>query len=142
MRAAARITAQWPMVTVVGAYGPPLGFECDPPENERILTRIARARADVLLVGLGAPKQELWVDAHHQRLEVPATLCIGATIDFLAGDKKRAPMWMRRSGVEWLHRLASEPRRLLGRYVRDAWMFPQLVWRQRVEDRRRRDING
>jgi N-acetylglucosaminyldiphosphoundecaprenol N-acetyl-beta-D-mannosaminyltransferase len=68
---------------------------------------------------------------------VAAALCVGATIDFLAGDKKRAPRWMRRTGIEWVHRLASEPRRLLGRYARGAWIFPQLIWRQRAEDRRR-----
>ncbi len=136
-RAAARINARWPAVSVVGTYSPPPGFEHDPLENERILTRIAQARADLLVVGLGAPKQEIWVDAHCRRLEVAAALCVGATIDFLAGDKKRAPVWMRRTGFEWLHRLASEPRRLLGRYARGAWKFPQLVGRQFAEERRR-----
>jgi len=87
---------------------------------------------------VGAPKQELWVDAHRDRLEVAATLCVGATIDFLAGKKRRAPLWMRHTGVEWLHRVASEPRRLLRRYARDAWIFPRLVWRQAADDRRRR----
>jgi N-acetylglucosaminyldiphosphoundecaprenol N-acetyl-beta-D-mannosaminyltransferase len=58
------------------------------------------------------------------------TLCIGATIDFLAGEKRRAPLWMRRVGLEWLHRVASEPRRLARRYARDAWIFPRLVWRE------------
>ena len=57
-------------------------------------------------------------------------LCVGATIDFLAGEKPRAPVWMRRVGLEWLHRLASEPRRLAKRYLRDAWIFPHLVWRE------------
>jgi N-acetylglucosaminyldiphosphoundecaprenol N-acetyl-beta-D-mannosaminyltransferase len=141
-RAGASITARWPMVNVVGTYSPPLGFERDPPENERILRRIARAGADLLVVGLGAPKQELWVDAHRLRLEVAATLCVGATIDFLAGDKTRAPRWMCRTGVEWLHRVASEPRRLLGRYARDVWIFPQLIWRQRADDRRRPGAGG
>jgi N-acetylglucosaminyldiphosphoundecaprenol N-acetyl-beta-D-mannosaminyltransferase len=136
-RAKASVTARWPMVTVTGTYSPPPGFEDDPQENERVLTQIAEAGADLLVVGLGAPKQELWVDAHRRSLEVAAALCVGATIDFLAGDKKRAPRWMRRTGIEWVHRLASEPRRLLGRYARGAWIFPQLIWRQRAEDRRR-----
>jgi N-acetylglucosaminyldiphosphoundecaprenol N-acetyl-beta-D-mannosaminyltransferase len=141
-RAAARITARWPTVTIVGTDSPPPGFEHDPLENDRILTHIARSGADLLVVGLGAPKQEVWVDAHRGRLAVAAALCVGATIDFLAGDKKRSPLWMRRTGIEWLHRLASEPRRLLGRYARDAWVFPQLVWRQRAEDRRRHAAGG
>jgi N-acetylglucosaminyldiphosphoundecaprenol N-acetyl-beta-D-mannosaminyltransferase len=62
-------------------------------------------------------------------------LCVGATIDFLAGEKSQAPVWMRRSGLEWLHRVLTEPRRLGRRYAKDAWIFPQLVWR---EWRRRR----
>jgi N-acetylglucosaminyldiphosphoundecaprenol N-acetyl-beta-D-mannosaminyltransferase len=136
-RASEKITAQWPAVQVVGTYSPPLGFEHDPPENQRILARIAQSEADLLVVGLGAPKQELWVNAHRDRLEVPATLCVGATIDFLAGEKRRAPLWMRRTGAEWLHRVASEPRRLLKRYARDACLFPRLVWRQALDDHHR-----
>jgi len=132
-RAAANIAARWPAVHVVGTYCPAIGFEHDPRENERILADIAAAKPDVLLVGLGAPKQELWVDAHRERIAVAVTLCIGATIDFLAGEKKRAPRWMRRTGLEWLHRVASEPRRLLSRYARDAWVFPRLVWREWIE---------
>lgn len=129
-RAAANITARWPGVHVVGTYSPPLGFERDAAENEKILTRLNDAQADMVIVGLGAPKQELWVNANHERIAAPVVLCIGATIDFLAGEKKRAPVWMRRAGLEWLHRVASEPRRLLGRYVRDAVIFPRLVWRE------------
>jgi N-acetylglucosaminyldiphosphoundecaprenol N-acetyl-beta-D-mannosaminyltransferase len=61
-------------------------------------------------------------------------LCIGATIDFLAGERRRAPRWMRRTGLEWLFRALSEPRRLGRRYARDAWRFPQLVWGEMMED--------
>jgi hypothetical protein len=57
-------------------------------------------------------------------------MCVGAAIDFLAGNKRRAPVWMQQWGLEWLHRVASEPRRLLGRYLRDAWRFPPIVWRE------------
>lgn len=128
-RAAGNIEARWPNVAVVGTLSPPLGFERDAVENEQILEAIAAAQPDVLLVGLGAPKQELWVHAHADRLQAKAALCIGATIDFLAGEKHRAPRWMRRVGLEWLHRLSSEPKRLAKRYLRDAWIFPQLVWR-------------
>jgi N-acetylglucosaminyldiphosphoundecaprenol N-acetyl-beta-D-mannosaminyltransferase len=79
------------------------------------------------VVGFGAPKQELWVHNHRQRITAPVALCVGATIDFLAGEKQRAPVWMRRVGLEWIHRLASEPRRLAKRYLRDAIRFPRLV---------------
>jgi N-acetylglucosaminyldiphosphoundecaprenol N-acetyl-beta-D-mannosaminyltransferase len=129
-RAAANIAARWPGVEVVGTLSPPLGFERAPAENEQILAAIAQAQPDLLLVGFGAPKQELWTHAHAARIEAKAALCIGATIDFLAGEKRRAPRWMRRLGIEWLHRLSTEPRRLAKRYLRDAWIFPRLVWRE------------
>ena len=90
----------------------------------------AREEADVLVVGLGAPKQELWVHQHRDRLAARIALCVGATIDFLSGDKPRAPLWMQKAGLEWLHRLLGEPRRLLRRYLRNAVLFPQLVWRE------------
>jgi N-acetylglucosaminyldiphosphoundecaprenol N-acetyl-beta-D-mannosaminyltransferase len=89
----------------------------------------------VLIVGLGAPKQELWVHKYRQRLAAKVALCVGATIDFLAGERSRAPLWMRSAGLEWLYRVASEPRRLAVRYAKDAVVFPRLIaqewWRMR-----------
>ncbi len=128
--AARRIAARWPHVDVVGTYSPPLGFENDPQENDRILAAVAAAAPDLLVVGLGAPKQELWVHRHHRQLSAKVALCVGATIDFLAGHRRRSPRWMQRVGLEWLHRVLSEPRRLASRYARDAWVFPQLIWRE------------
>jgi N-acetylglucosaminyldiphosphoundecaprenol N-acetyl-beta-D-mannosaminyltransferase len=129
-RAAECIHRRWPAVRVVGTYSPPLGFEKDAAENARIIEMINAASPDLLVIGLGAPKQELWIAQHAAELRVSGALCVGATIDFLAGEKSRAPRWMRRCRLEWLHRLCSEPRRLAGRYARDAWVFPQLVWRE------------
>lgn len=129
-RAADRIHRRWSGVRVVGTYSPPLGFEHDTAENAAIIDRIAAAEADLLIIGLGAPKQELWVHRHASMLPVRAALCVGATIDFLAGEKARSPRWMQRAGLEWVHRLVSEPRRLAKRYLRDAWIFPRLVWRE------------
>jgi N-acetylglucosaminyldiphosphoundecaprenol N-acetyl-beta-D-mannosaminyltransferase len=129
-RAAREIERRWKNVEVVGTYSPPLGFENDATENDRILSMIDAADVELLLVGLGAPKQELWVARHLDRLQTRVALCIGATIDFLAGEKARSPRWMRRVVLEWLHRLCSEPSRLAKRYVRDAWIFPRLVWRE------------
>ena len=83
-----------------------------------------------MLLGLGAPKQELWIHKHADKLQAKAALCIGATIDFLAGEKQRAPLWMRKTGLEWLHRLATEPKRLAKRYLKDGLVFPRLVWRE------------
>jgi N-acetylglucosaminyldiphosphoundecaprenol N-acetyl-beta-D-mannosaminyltransferase len=129
-RAATNIESKWPHIEVVGTDSPPLGFERDSEQNAELLAEIAAAQPDLLLVGLGAPKQELWVHAHRESIAAPVALCIGATIDFLAGERKRAPTWMRRCGVEWLYRLLSEPRRLGRRYARDAWLFPRLVYQE------------
>ena len=128
--AAARISLRWRSVHVVGTYSPPLGFEHDKSEQNRILAAVADAAPDLLIVGFGAPKQELWVHANQSSLCANVALCAGATIDFLAGHRQRSPKWMRRCGLEWVHRVASEPRRLAGRYARDAWTFPQLMWRE------------
>ena len=129
-RAAANIRCRWKHVEVVGVYSPPLGFEHDEQQNSEILSRIEAAGADCLIVGLGAPKQELWVHRHADRIKARVALCVGATIDFLAGEKRRAPRWMQSRGLEWLHRMATEPHRLFRRYAFDAWVFPQLVWRE------------
>jgi N-acetylglucosaminyldiphosphoundecaprenol N-acetyl-beta-D-mannosaminyltransferase len=126
-RAAARIETRWPGVSVVGCDSPAPGFEKRAADNDAILARIAASGCQVLVVGFGAPKQELWVHTHRDRIAAPVALCVGATIDFLAGEKQRAPVWMRRVGLEWVHRLASEPRRLARRYLRDAIRFPRLV---------------
>jgi N-acetylglucosaminyldiphosphoundecaprenol N-acetyl-beta-D-mannosaminyltransferase len=134
-RAAANIRSRWPAVEVVGTYSPPIGFEKDESENAAILNRIASAQPDVLIVGLGAPKQELWVHKQREAIYAKVALCVGATIDFLAGERSRAPIWMREAGLEWLYRVASEPRRLAARYAKDAWIFPRLLarewWRRR-----------
>jgi N-acetylglucosaminyldiphosphoundecaprenol N-acetyl-beta-D-mannosaminyltransferase len=129
-RASQAVEARWPGIRVVGRDSPPQGFEDQASENARILEQIEAARPDVLVVGLGAPKQELWVHQHRERIRAKIALCVGATIDFLAGEKSRAPLWMRRSGLEWMHRVALEPRRLSGRYLRDGLALPGLVLRE------------
>lgn len=128
--AAERIHERWPAVKVVGLYSPPFGFEKDQAENDAIVARIAATAPDVLVVGLGAPKQELWLHAQRHRLTAAVGLCVGATIDFLAGERRRAPRWMQKTGLEWMHRVATEPRRLAGRYARDAWHFPAIFFQE------------
>jgi len=136
-RAASAIEARYPGVRVVGAYGPPLGFERDPEETRRSLARIRDAEPELLLVGLGAPKQELWVHANQAEIRTRVALCIGATIDFLAGERGRAPSWMQRIGLEWFHRMVQEPKRLVPRYAKNAIEFPKLVFREWREQGRR-----
>jgi N-acetylglucosaminyldiphosphoundecaprenol N-acetyl-beta-D-mannosaminyltransferase len=130
VRAAANIQQRFPGVKVVGVDSPPIGFERHADENETSLARIADAQPDLLVVGLGAPKQELWVHAHRHAIRAKVAICAGATIDFLAGEKRRAPKWLRCLGLEWLHRLCSEPKRLGRRYLKDGVVFPLIVWRE------------
>jgi N-acetylglucosaminyldiphosphoundecaprenol N-acetyl-beta-D-mannosaminyltransferase len=125
-----RVECEYPGVRVVGTHSPPLGFDRDAGENEKALKLIAAAQPELLLVGLGAPKQELWVHRHRDRLRAGVALCVGGTIDFLAGARARAPRWMRAAGIEWLFRVAQEPRRLGPRYCRDALAFSRLLWRE------------
>lgn len=129
-RAADKIEKTWPSVKVVGYYSPPFGFEKDESENEKIIELIKKCSLDILLIGLGAPKQELWIFTHKDKIKSKVALCVGATIDFLAGEKNRAPRWMRMLAMEWVHRMLSEPSRLLKRYAYDAWLFPVVFWKE------------
>jgi len=92
-------------------------------DHEECRRRISATRPDMLFVGMGCPKQEKWMAMHYRSLGVPVMIGVGGTIDFLAGRIRRAPVWMRRAGGEWLFRLTQEPRRLLRRYLHDLWSF-------------------
>ena len=100
---------------VAGAHSPPFR-ELTASEDEAIVRSINESGARLVLVGLGCPKQELWMAAHRGRVQA-VMLGLGAAFDFHAGTAKRAPLWMQRAGFEWLHRLLSEPRRLWKRYL-------------------------
>ncbi len=126
-RAAHIVMQQWSYVTVVGTLSPSYGFEKNIAESKAICDAINASGADLLVIGLGAPKQELWVHQYYQQLSVKVALCVGATIDFIAGEKSRAPDWMKLLCLEWLHRLSTEPKRLGRRYLKDAMIFPRLV---------------
>jgi N-acetylglucosaminyldiphosphoundecaprenol N-acetyl-beta-D-mannosaminyltransferase len=92
--------------------------------SEALIERIREARPHLVLVALGAPKQELWIAARRERIAPAVSLGIGAALDFAAGAVRRAPGWMRRAGLEWLYRLAQEPRRLARRYL---WNDPKFL---------------
>lgn len=125
--ASKNVEEKYPQATVVGRLSPPLGFEHDARWSERIVTAIAESEASLVIVGLGAPKQELWVHAHAAQLPGTCVLCVGATIDFLAGHVARAPQWVQALHLEWLHRMLGDPRRLVRRYARDAAALPVLL---------------
>ena len=128
--AASNIERTYKHVKVVGFYSPPFGFEKDAAECARICALIAESGADFLLIGLGAPKQATWVNQYANQLPVKVAICAGATIDFLAGNKPRAPKWMSSLGIEWFYRMVTEPKRLGKRYASDALVFPKLVWKE------------
>jgi N-acetylglucosaminyldiphosphoundecaprenol N-acetyl-beta-D-mannosaminyltransferase len=134
-KAAQLIETKWPMVKVVGTMSPEFGFEKNHELCLQICSSIAATNADLLILGLGAPKQELWIHQYASQLPVKVALCVGATIDFLAGEKPRAPQWMRKLSIEWLHRMASEPKRLAGRYFHDAIVFPKLLFKEWLSNR-------
>lgn len=130
VRAKAAIQQQWPVVNVVGTLSPDFGFDTSESQSTAICNMVNASGAELLVLGLGAPKQELWIAQYAPQLSVKSALCVGATIDFLAGEKSRAPMWMRNIGLEWLHRMLSEPKRLAKRYLIDLIVFPKLIFKE------------
>jgi N-acetylglucosaminyldiphosphoundecaprenol N-acetyl-beta-D-mannosaminyltransferase len=116
------VHAQHPGISVVGVHSPPFRQLTD-DEIDALVEKINTARPDLVWVGLGAPRQEIWMAHVRPRLAAPVLIGIGAVFDFASGMKRRAPTWAQRSGLEWAHRLATEPRRLAGRYVKTNTTF-------------------
>lgn len=131
-KAAQILQARHPGLSIVGTYCPPYGFEADPEELTIINTKIKTAAPQVLFVGLGSPKQEYWIYAHYQENQVPISIGIGASFEFVSGMVKRAPRWMQKSGLEWLYRLVVEPGRLWKRYLVGNSFFLYCVLKQRL----------
>jgi exopolysaccharide biosynthesis WecB/TagA/CpsF family protein len=121
-QAVSKIRQEHPSLVIAGHYSPPFKPLTE-TDNDEIKRRIREARPDLLFVAFGCPKAEKWIAAHYRDLGVPVVAGIGATIDFLAGRVRRAPHWMQLAGLEWIFRLAQEPRRLWRRYVTDLWVF-------------------
>jgi exopolysaccharide biosynthesis WecB/TagA/CpsF family protein len=127
-QAQARINEHLGQRLVVGAHGPSMNFVNDAEEIESALAMIRASGAAVLIVGLGAPKQEIFIAQVRERLpSVQVILGVGATVDYMAGTGRRAPAWMQRCGLEWFFRVFTEPRRYLGRYLRSAEFVVRVV---------------
>jgi N-acetylglucosaminyldiphosphoundecaprenol N-acetyl-beta-D-mannosaminyltransferase len=120
----ARLELQYPKIALVGAESPPFRA-LEPRELEEAAGRIRAMETQLLWLGLGTPKQDLVAVSLRALGAAPVILCVGAAFDFLAGTKERAPEWMQRAGLEWLHRLGSEPGRLGRRYLVGN---PRFVW--------------
>lgn len=132
-QAARNINAKAGREIVTGAHSPSMRFVTDTAECNEAIELINSSGANVLVVGLGAPKQELWIAEHRGRMPgIHSFMALGATLDFEAGTVSRSPQWMSRCGLEWLYRLYQEPGRLWKRYlVRDLPFF-YLLLKQRL----------
>jgi N-acetylglucosaminyldiphosphoundecaprenol N-acetyl-beta-D-mannosaminyltransferase len=130
LQARERLLAEFPEIQIVGCISPPVAPIMD-MDHEGLLSEIRKSRPDVLLVAFGNPKQEKWIHMNRQGLaDVPVCIGVGATFDFLAGNSARAPHWMQASGLEWVHRLLQDPKRLSRRYSRDLGQFSRYLFRQ------------
>lgn len=119
-----KLTARFPGLKVVGTFTPPFR-PLDPSERKALRTDVAAKRPDVIWVGLSTPKQEKFMAEHWRELDAGVLIGVGAAFDFYSGRVRQAPRWIQRSGFEWLFRMATEPRRLSGRYLRHN---PRFVW--------------
>jgi N-acetylglucosaminyldiphosphoundecaprenol N-acetyl-beta-D-mannosaminyltransferase len=137
-RAADALLAEWPPLKIAGVLSPPLGFERDTAQNADVVRAIRDAKPALVLVALGAPKQELWMHAQRDALAPSVLLGVGGTLDFLAGAVKRAPRWMSDNGLEWAYRLLQEPSRMAGRYLVRDRAFIRIALRSLVDARRER----
>jgi N-acetylglucosaminyldiphosphoundecaprenol N-acetyl-beta-D-mannosaminyltransferase len=128
LRAATILQAQYPGLMIAGCYAGSPRIE----DESHIRTLIAAARPDVLLVAYGHPAQELWIARNQPELRVPVAIGVGGVLDYLAGVVPRAPRWMRRLGLEWLYRLARQPRR----WRRILTAVPLFLWASLREGKR------
>ena len=118
-RATDKLKEKLPSLKVAGAYSPPIGFEKDQEELNKINQMLYDSHADMLFVGMGVPKQDIFIYENMNKYQIPVSFSIGATIDFIAGEQKRAPKWMRKNGIEWFYRLCQSPKRMFKRYIID-----------------------
>ncbi len=131
-QAQANINAKVGREIIVGAHSPSFGFEKNESECEFLIDLVNQSGATVLAVGVGAPKQEIFIHTYRHRMpQIKIFLAIGATIDFEAGNVKRSPKWMSEIGLEWLYRLLAEPKRLWKRYLVDNPPFLWLILKQK-----------
>jgi N-acetylglucosaminyldiphosphoundecaprenol N-acetyl-beta-D-mannosaminyltransferase len=128
MKAASILQARFPELRFAGVQSPMyrVGEEIEPD----VLADIQAADPDILMVAVGNPKQEKFIQRYRHILNVPVMIGVGGSLDFIAGKTRRAPKWMQSTGLEWLHRLMQEPRRLFRRYLVDLLVFSTSFYRQ------------
>lgn len=131
--AAKRLARLYPELEITGAHHG--YFDLDSPHNSRVIEDINARRPDIVLVGMGTPKQELWIDRNAHLLDADVVWSVGALLDYVAGHVPRAPRWLADNGLEWIFRLAIEPQRMWRRYLLGNPAFLSRVF---AEARRRR----
>lgn len=132
-KAAKNLEKDYPGIQIAGTYSPPYGFEKDKSELAKINSILRESKADLLFVGMGVPKQDRFIYENMKKYQIPMSFSIGATIDFIAGEQKRAPRWMTDHGVEWVYRLFSDPKRMFKRYIIDDMEIFRLAWKYRCK---------
>jgi N-acetylglucosaminyldiphosphoundecaprenol N-acetyl-beta-D-mannosaminyltransferase len=135
--AAKNLAKKMPTLRIVGTLAPRIDMNEPKDSRREVVEAVRRARPDIVVVAFGAPKQELWIEEARSELVPAVLLGLGASVDFLAGTLPRAPAWMSDSGLEWLYRLAREPRRLWKRYLLRDPRFFAIVLRELVLSRAR-----
>ncbi len=117
-----------PDLNIVGTYCPQIGFESKPKQMSEIVALLTKANPDIVFVALGSPKQEHLIAKLQPSLKNAWWLGVGVSFSFLTGHVKRAPLWMQRAGIEWVHRLCQEPRRLFKRYIVSGVPFAAMLF--------------
>ena len=130
-KAKLNLERDYPNIQIVGTYAPPYGFVNDENETEKINSMISDVHPDFLIACLGCPKQEKWIYENYQKYGAKVSICAGATVDFLAGNVKRAPKWMSEHGLEWFYRFIQEPKRMFKRYFVDDVKIIKLIRKYR-----------
>lgn len=141
-KAAENIKKKLPELNIVGSYSPPFGFEKNPAQLEQANQRIKNSGADILIVFLGCPKQEKFIFENKDSYCVPLSITMGGCVDFLAGEVKRAPLWMQKAGLEWFFRFLQEPRRMYKRYFVDDIRIFKMALAQKKRTKRNDHYKG
>lgn len=128
-KAAVNLRKKYRGINVVGTYSPPVGFEKDQTEIKKIDDMLLESGADLLFVGMGVPKQDIFIYENMSKYKIPVSLSIGGTIDFVAGVQKRAPRWVNKIGFEWFYRFLHDPKRLFKRYFIDDMKIIGLAFK-------------
>ena len=136
-RLSAHLEKKFPGIQIVGHESPPFRPLTE-LEEEEACERINASGADVLWVGLGAPKQELWIQRNKYRLKVPLAMAVGAAFEYFSGDQKWAPAWMRRYGLEWLYRMTTGGPRLFKRYAKYVPLCCYVMVKEAIVQRLKR----